>query len=102
LLVSFTALSLSYINGTWLNLNPKSFKMVFIQRICAQQLSTAMYSASVVESEHYFASLITKKQVIFLIVDMCPMCSFSQLCIPHNRSPNIQSTQILPLWDTTI
>ena len=51
---------------------------------------------------HYFASLITKTQVIFPIIDMRLMCSFSQLCIPHNRSPNIQSTQILLIWDTTI
>jgi hypothetical protein len=51
---------------------------------------------------HYFASLMTKTQVIFLIVDMCSMCSFSQLCIPHNQSPNIQSTQILLPWDITI
>jgi hypothetical protein len=34
--------------------------------------------------QHYFASLMTKKQVIFPIVDMCLMCFFSQLCITHN------------------
>jgi hypothetical protein len=52
--------------------------------------------------QHYFTSLMTKKQVIFPIVDMRPMCFFSQPCIPHNRSSNIQLTQTLLLWDTTI
>jgi hypothetical protein len=50
--------------------------------------------------QHYFASLMTIKQVIFPIVDMCPMY-FSQLCIPHNPNRNIQLAQTLLLWDTT-
>jgi hypothetical protein len=102
LLMSFMTLSLSHSNDTFLNLISKSFNMTFIQRICAQQLPATMYSASVVESAHYFASLMIKKEVIFLIVDMCPMCFFSQPCILHNRSLNIQSTQTLLLWDTIV
>jgi hypothetical protein len=39
------ALLLLHSNGTCLNLIPKSFKVAFIQRICAQQLPAAMYSA---------------------------------------------------------
>jgi hypothetical protein len=35
-------------NGICLNLIPKSFKVAFIQRIYAQQLLVAMYSASAV------------------------------------------------------
>jgi hypothetical protein len=54
LLVSFTALSLSHSNGTCLNLILKSFKVAFIQRICAQQLPAAMYLASAVESVTLF------------------------------------------------
>ena len=54
LLVSFMALSLSHSNDTCLNLIPKSFKVAFIQRICAQQLPVAMYSASVVDNETLF------------------------------------------------
>jgi hypothetical protein len=50
LLVSFTTLSLLHSNGTCLNLIPKSFKVASIQRICAQQLLAAMYSASAVET----------------------------------------------------
>jgi hypothetical protein len=53
-LVSFTALSLSHSNDTCLNLIPKSFKVAFIQRIWAQQLPTAMYLASAVESTKLF------------------------------------------------
>jgi hypothetical protein len=52
--VSFTALSLSHSNGTCLNLIPKSFKVDFIQRIYAQQLLVAMYSASAVKSATLF------------------------------------------------
>jgi hypothetical protein len=52
--VSFTALSLSYSNGTCLNLIPKLFKVAFIQRICAQQLPAAMYWALAVESATLF------------------------------------------------
>jgi hypothetical protein len=47
-------LSLSHSNGTCLNLIPKSFKVAFIQRICAQQLPAAMYSALAVESATLF------------------------------------------------
>jgi hypothetical protein len=54
LLVSFIALSLSHSNDTYLNLIPKSFKVAFIQRICAQQLPVVMYSASAVESATLF------------------------------------------------
>jgi hypothetical protein len=54
LLVSLIALSLSHSNGTCLNLIPKSFKVAFIQRICAQQLPTDMYLASAVESATLF------------------------------------------------
>jgi hypothetical protein len=53
-LVSFTTLSLSHSNGTCLNLIPKSFKVAFILRICAQQLPVAMYSASAIESTTLF------------------------------------------------
>jgi hypothetical protein len=53
-LVSFTTLSLSHSNCTCLNLIPKSFKVAFIQRICAQQLLTAMYLVSAVESTTLF------------------------------------------------
>jgi hypothetical protein len=52
--VSFSALSLSHSNGTSLNLIPKSFKVAFIQRIYAQQLPAAMYSALAVESATLF------------------------------------------------
>jgi hypothetical protein len=41
-------------NGTCLNFILKSFKVAFIQRICAQQLPVAMYSASAVESATLF------------------------------------------------
>ena len=54
LLVSFTALLLSHSNGTCLNLIPKSLKVAFIHSNWAQQLSTEMYSASVVESATLF------------------------------------------------
>jgi hypothetical protein len=54
LLVSFTTLSLSHNNGTCLNLITKSFKVAFIQWICAQQLPTKMFSASAVESATLF------------------------------------------------
>jgi hypothetical protein len=54
MLMSFMALSLSHSNGTCLNLIPKSFMAAFIQRIYAQQLPVAMYSASVVESATLF------------------------------------------------
>jgi hypothetical protein len=57
LLVSFTALSLSHSNGTFLNLIPKSFKVAFIQSICAQQLPMAIYSASAVKSATLFCFL---------------------------------------------
>jgi hypothetical protein len=52
--VSLIALSLSHSNGTCLNLIPKSFKVAFIQRIYAQQLSADMYSASAVENATLF------------------------------------------------
>jgi hypothetical protein len=48
------ALALSHSNGTYLNLIPKSFTAAFIQRIYAQQLPAAMYSASAVESATLF------------------------------------------------
>ena len=54
LLVSFKALSLSYSNGTCLNLIPKSLKVAFIQSNWAQQLLAEMYSASIVESATLF------------------------------------------------
>ena len=54
LLVNLIAFSLSHSNGTLLNLIPKSFKVAFIQSICAQQLSTNMYSASVVNNATLF------------------------------------------------
>jgi hypothetical protein len=54
LLVSFTTLSLSHSNVTCLNLIPKPFKVAFIQRIYAQQLPAAMYSASAIESATLF------------------------------------------------
>ena len=54
LLVSLIALSLSHSNGTFLNLIPKSFKVAFIQSICAQQLPADMYSASAVDNATLF------------------------------------------------
>ena len=45
---------LSHSNGTFLNLIPKSFKVAFIQRICAQQLPMDMYSALVVDNATLF------------------------------------------------
>jgi hypothetical protein len=51
------ALSLSHNNGTLLNLIPKLFDVVFIQRICTQQLPVAMYLASVVDSATLFCFL---------------------------------------------
>jgi hypothetical protein len=51
-----------------------------------------MYLASAVESATLFRFLEDQGTLIFPIVDTCPMCFFFQLCIPHNRSPNIQST----------
>jgi hypothetical protein len=48
------ALSFLYSNGTFLNLIPKSFKVAFIQSICAQQLPTDMYSASAVDNATLF------------------------------------------------
>ena len=41
-------------NGTFLNLILKSFKVAFIQRICAQQLPVDMYSASAVDNATLF------------------------------------------------
>jgi hypothetical protein len=46
--------SLSHSNDTCLNLIPKSFKVAFIQRIYAQQLPVAMYSALVVDNATLF------------------------------------------------
>ena len=54
LLVSLIALSLSYSNGTFVNLIPKSLKVVFIQSIYAQQLPADMYSASAVDNAILF------------------------------------------------
>jgi hypothetical protein len=54
LLVSLIELSLSHRNGTFLNLITKSFKVAFIQSICAQQLSVDMYSASVIDNVTLF------------------------------------------------
>jgi hypothetical protein len=45
---------MSHSNDTCLNLILKSFKVAFIQRIYAQQLSAAMYLASMVESATLF------------------------------------------------
>jgi hypothetical protein len=53
-LVSFTVLSLSHSNGTFLKLIPKSFNVAFIHKICAQQLPVVMYSASVIDSAILF------------------------------------------------
>jgi hypothetical protein len=47
-------LLLSHSNDTCLNLIPKSFKVAFIQRICAQQLPAAMYLASAVDNATLF------------------------------------------------
>ena len=102
LLVSLIALSLSHSNCTCLNLIPKSLKVAFIQSNWAQQLSAKMYSASAVENATLFCFFDDQDTSDLPNSWHCPMCSFSQLCIPHNRSPNIQSTQILLLWDTTI
>ena len=77
LLVSFTTLLLSHSNGTCLNLILKSLKVAFIQSNWAQQLPSEIYSALAVESATLFCFFDDQKQVIFPIVDMCPMCSFS-------------------------
>jgi hypothetical protein len=100
-LVSLIALSLSHRNDTFLNLIPKSFKVAFIQRICAQQLPTDMYSTSAVDNTTLFCFFDDHEQVIFLTIDKCPKCFSFQLCIPHSQSPNIQLAQTLLLWDTT-
>jgi hypothetical protein len=71
LLVSLIALSLSHSNGTFLNLIPKSFKVAFIQIICAQQLLVDMYSALVVDNvtiicffdDHKTSDLLSSWQV---------------------------------------
>ena len=97
LLVSFTTLSLSHSNGTCLNLIPKSLKVASSKVIEHNNYRSKCTPLRRLKVLYYFASLMTKTQVIFPIVVMCPMCSFSQLCIPHNRSPNIQSTKILLL-----
>ena len=97
--VSLIALSLSHSNYTCLNLIPKSLKVALIEHNNYWLKCTPLRRLKVL---HYFASLMTKIQVIFPIVDICSMYSFSQLCIPHNWCLNIQSTQILLLWDTTI
>ena len=54
LLVNLIVLSLSYSNGTLLNLISKSLKVAFIQSICAQQLPADMYSASAVDNAILF------------------------------------------------
>ena len=54
LLVNLIALSLSHSNDTFLNLIPKSFKVAFIQSICAQQLPADMYSDSAVDNAILF------------------------------------------------
>ena len=54
LLVNLIALSLSYSNGTFLNLIPKLLKVAFIQSICAQQLPADMYSALAVDNATLF------------------------------------------------
>ena len=102
LLVSFMALSLSHSNGTCLNLIPKSLKLPLSKVIEHNNYWPKCTPLRRLKVLHYFASLMTKTQVIFPIVDMCLMCSFSQLCIPHNLNPSIQWVQILHLWDTTI
>ena len=73
-------------NGTFLNLIPKSFKVTFIQIICAQQLLTDIYQLRRLIMQHYLASLMTMKHVIFPTIDMCSRCSSFQPCIPHNPS----------------
>jgi hypothetical protein len=54
LLVSLITLSLSHSNDTFLNLILKSFKVAFIQRICAQQLPVDMHLASAVNNVTLF------------------------------------------------
>jgi hypothetical protein len=95
---------LSHSNDTCLNLIPKSFNARWpsSKEFVHNNYQWLCIRLRRLKVQHYFASLMTKKQVIFPIVDMCPMCFFSQPCIPHNRSSNIQSTQTLLIWDTTI
>ena len=67
------ALSLSHSNDTFLNLIPKSFKVAFIQSICAQQLPADMYSVSAVDNAIlfcFFDDLVHNHQVYHL-VHMC-------------------------------
>ena len=59
-------------NGTLLNLIPKSFKVAFIQSICAQQLSTDMYSASAVEPGHMFLQSQDLQLVYSLVLLILP------------------------------
>jgi hypothetical protein len=56
-----------------------------------------MYSASVVESATLFCFLDDHETSDLPNIDICSMYFFSQPCIPHNQSPNIQSTQTLLL-----
>ena len=101
LLVSFTALSLSHSNGTCLKLIPNPSMLPSSIEFVHNNYRPQCTPLRRLIVQHYFASWMTMRQVIFPIVDMCPMCFFFQLCIPHSPSRNIQQVQTLHLWDTT-
>ena len=77
LLVNLIALSLSHSNDTFLNLIPKSFKVAFIQRICAQQLPADMYLASAVDNATLFCFFDDQYTSDLPNSWHVPMCSFS-------------------------
>ena len=65
LLVSFTALSLSHSNGTCLNLIPKSLKVASSKVIEHNNYRSKCTPLRRLKVLYYFASLMTKTQVIF-------------------------------------
>ena len=63
LFVSVIALSLSHSNSTFLNLIPKSFKVAFNQKIVHNNYRWICIRLRRLIMQHYFASLMTMKQV---------------------------------------
>ena len=101
LLVSLIALSLSHSNGTCLNLISKSFKVAFIQSICAQQLLADMYLASAIDNATLFCFFDDHETSDLPNNWHVPEVLFFQPCILHNPSQSNQLAQTLLLWDTT-
>jgi hypothetical protein len=54
------ALVLSYLIGIWSKLSPKSYKICFIHKFCAQQLPAAIYSTSVIDRATKFCFLLAQ------------------------------------------